>query len=59
MTDPGTWLDRQMEEIDRLEEEGQIDSAEASKQRRELVRDYQDQARESAEGAYRDEIDRW
>ena len=53
------WFDRQMEEIDRLEEEGQIDSAEASKQRRELVREYQDQARESAQQDYDREFDRW
>ncbi len=59
MGDPGIWFDRQMEEIDRLEEEGQIDSAEASRQRRELVRDYQDEAREAAQDAYDRERDRW
>ncbi len=59
MGDPGIWFDRQMEEIDRLEEEGQIDSAETSRQRRELVRDYQDEAREAAQDAYDRERDRW
>ena len=52
-------FDREMEEIDRLETEGQIDSAEASRQRRALVREYQDCAREAAEQAYDRELDRW
>jgi len=59
MSDPYKWYDRQMEEIDRLEQEGQIDSAEASKQRRELTREYNDEARDAAEQAYDRERDRW
>lgn len=54
-----TQFDREMEEIDRLENEGQIDSAEASRQRRQLVREYQECAREAAQDAYDRELDRW
>ena len=59
MSDPSVWYDRQMEEIDRLEAEGQIDSAEASRQRRELTRDYQEMAREAAQDEYDKEMGRW
>lgn len=51
--------DREMEEIDRLETEGQIDAAEASKQRRELTRAYREDAEEAARDAYNRELERW
>lgn len=56
---PGQWYDREMEEIDRLEAEGQIDSVEASKQRRDLTRAYRDEAEEASRDAYERERERW
>lgn len=52
-------FDREMEEIDRLESEGQIDSAEASRQRRAIVRAYNEEAEEAAQNAYLRERERW
>lgn len=59
MNDPGIWFDREMEEIDRLEADGQIDSESAARQRRELGRAYREEAQESCEMAYGRELDRW
>ena len=52
-------FDREMDDIDRREEDGQITRAEANAERRELERDYLGAAEEAAEDAYRDELERW
>ncbi len=52
-------LDREIEAIEQAHLDGLITSDEMQKQIRDVVRSYRAEAEESAERAYRDEMDRW
>jgi hypothetical protein len=52
-------FDREMDAIDDAESDGRMSREEAAHERRELQRDYRAAAEESAENAYRDELERW
>lgn len=52
-------IDREVDDLDRQLESGLISSKEHARQTREIMRDFQAAAEESAEEAYRRELDQW
>ncbi len=52
-------MQREEEELERQLEAGEISNQEFTKAMNELQRDYRDMARESAEQAYDQELERW
>ena len=59
MSEPMTHMDRDEQAIIDAENSGEITASQASRELRELQRDYADQARDSAMDAYDAEMERW
>lgn len=57
--DPNQWLERQERELQEQFDAGKIDRSKFDLEMRDIHREYREMAREAAQNAYDDELDRW